>query len=454
MYSMKSFQRLALPVLLFAGVSIASAQPRTITIDDAVRIAVDNNRDVEIARLNVQRADAAAAEQYGNVYPTVNITGNYTRNLLLPVLFLPNFANPNDPSLTPREIGSKNSFSIGGQINQVIFNSAVFKGIETSKTFSNISREQLRAQVARTIAATKRAFYTALYAKEVALTARQSLTNSEANLKNVRVLYREGVVAEFDEIRAEVATENIRPQVLQAEAGYSNAKNALKLALGLGDNDDIEVSGDIMTMTAVRDVQREAILDQAEAANYDIKALELLKDFNRQLIDVSKSSYYPTVSAFGNFNYQGQANDFNFQTAKTSAVGLQLNYSPFDGFKTDARVEQAQVEVLKTEQQLEQLRQQVNVQGESVLLQAEVARQRVAAGERTVQQAQRGYEIAQTRYKAGTGNQLEITDAELQLRQARLNRAQAIYDYISAMADVEQLTGQVDPQFMMNIQNK
>jgi len=308
--------------------------------------------------------------------------------------------------------------------------------------------------VARTIAQSKRAFYAALYMKEVASTARQSLNYSEENLKNVRVLYREGVAAEFDQIRAEVATENIRPQVLQADAAFINAKNGLKLALGLDEREDIDVSGDLTTMTDVRDIQREAMLDQAAAANYDIKALEFLKDFNKQLIDVSKSSYYPSLSAFGNFNYQGQANDFNFQTAKTSAVGIQLNYSPFDGFKTDARVEQAQVEVLKTEQQLEQLRQQINTQGQSVLLQADVARQRVAAGERTVQQALRGYEIAQTRYRAGTGNQLEITDAEFQLRQARLNRAQAIYDYISAMADVEQLTGQVDPRFLMDVQNK
>ncbi|HYF02467.1 MAG TPA: TolC family protein, partial [Patescibacteria group bacterium] len=434
---MKSLKKLALPVVFFATSLSAFSQNRTLTIDEAVRIAVENNRDVEIARLNVRRADAAAAEQFGNVYPTLNITGNYTRNLLLPVLFLPNFANPNDPTLMPREIGSKNAFNIGGQVNQVIFNSAVFQGIETSKTYSNIAREQMRGTVARTIAATKRAFYAALYTKEVASTARQSLQYSEENLRNVRVLYREGVAAEFDQIRAEVATENIRPQVLQADAAFINAKNALKLMLGMDESADIDVSGDLTTMTAVRDIQREAILDQAEAANYDIKALELLKDFNRQLVNVARASYYPSLTAFGNFNYQGQANDFNFQTARTSAVGVQLNYSPFDGFKTQARVEQAQVDVLQAEQQLDQLRQQVNTQGQNIYLQAEVARQRVQAGERTVQQAQRGWQIAQTRYKAGTGNQLEISDAELQLRQARLNRAQAIYDYISAMADVE-----------------
>jgi outer membrane protein TolC len=451
---MKSFKKLALPVVFFATTLSAFSQTRTLTIDEAVRLAVENNRDVEIARLNVRKADASAAEQFGNVYPTLNITGNYTRNLLLPVLFLPNFANPNDPTLTPREIGSKNSFALGGQINQVIFNSAVFQGIETSKTYSNIAREQLRGSVARTIAQAKRAFYAALYTKEVASTARQSLEFSEENLRNVRVLYREGVAAEFDQIRAEVSTENIRPQVMQADAAFINAKNALKLTLGLDELADIDVSGDLTTMTEVRNIQREAMLDQAEADNYDIKALELLKDFNRQLVNVAKASYYPSLTAFGNFNYQGQANDFNFQTAKTSAIGVQLNYSPFDGFKTQARVEQAQVDVLQAEQQLEQLRQQVNTQGQNVFLQAEVARQRVQAGERTVQQALRGYQIAQTRYKAGTGNQLEISDAELQLRQARLNRAQAIFDYISAMADVEQLTGQVNPQFLNTIQNK
>ena len=442
---MKSFKKLALPVIFFATTFSAFSQTRTLTIDEAVKLAVENNRDVEIARLNIQRADASAAEQYGNVYPTLNITGNYTRNLKTPVIFFNGNQVP---------IGLDNSFIVGSQVTQVVFNSAVFKGIETSKTYSNIAREQMRGTVARTIAATKRAFYATLYAKEVASTSRQSLAYSESNLKNVSLLYRAGVAAEFDEIRAEVATENIRPQVLQAEAAYTNAKNVLKLTLGLDDAQDVEVSGDLMTMSNISEIQRDAVLEQAAAANYDIKALELLKNFNRQLIDVSKSNYYPTISAFGNFNYQGQANDFNFNTVTTSAVGLQLAYNPFDGFKTDARVEQAQVEVLKSEQQIEQLKQSLNTQGQSILLQAQVAKQRIAAGERTMQQAQRGYEIAQTRYKAGMGNQLEITDAELQLRQARLNRAQAIYDYISAMADVEQLTGQVDGQYLLDVRNK
>ncbi len=97
---MKSFKKLALPVLFLAASVTSFSQSRTVTVEDAVRIAIENNRDVEIARLNVQRADASAAEQYGNIYPTLNITGGYTRYLLLPVflsskrkrIFRPNLA--------------------------------------------------------------------------------------------------------------------------------------------------------------------------------------------------------------------------------------------------------------------------------------------------------------------------------------------------------------------------
>ena len=53
--------------------------------------------------------------------------------------------------------------------------------------------------------------------------------------------------------------------------------------------------------------------------------------------------------------------------------------------------------------------------------------------------AEKGYKIAKTRYQTGSGTQLEVNDADVSLLRARLNRVQAIYDYLIAKTDLEEI---------------
>jgi outer membrane protein len=67
----------------------------------------------------------------------------------------------------------------------------------------------------------------------------------------------------------------------------------------------------------------------------------------------------------------------------------------------------------------------------------------VEAQGKTVEQARKGYRIASTRFSSGSGTQLEVRDAQLALTQSRLNRVQAIYDYLVAAADLDQVLGRL-----------
>jgi outer membrane protein TolC len=66
---------------------------------------------------------------------------------------------------------------------------------------------------------------------------------------------------------------------------------------------------------------------------------------------------------------------------------------------------------------------------------------------KTVDQAERGYRIATTRFVSGSGTQLEVNDAQLALTRSKVNRIQAIYDYLVASADLDQILGRV-PEYV------
>ena len=367
--------------------------------------------------------------------------GNYTRNLKSPVFFFDG---------QPISVSQKNAFSATAQLNQVIFNSAVFTGVGTARTYQEAARETYRNALAETMYNVRQMYYTALFARETWELLQRSLENAEENLRNVRVMMNEGLVAEYDAIRAEVATENIRPQVLEAEQQYKDATNALKLVIGLDVNREVTPTGEFTYQTESLPGLAE-LQDKAVIANYSLRALELQMRVNQELIDINRSEYLPTVSLFGNYTYQGQADDFNFITVSSASAGLNLSLSIFKGFQSDARVQQARIDYLRIQEQYRSALQALRLQIETVAGRVENARRRIEAQGRTVDQAQRGYEIAQIRYNAGTGTQLEINDAELALRQARLNRVQAIFDYLVSRSQLGQFLGDVPERYLQTV---
>lgn len=425
----------------------SAAQQRSVSLDDALVSALERNRDITVARFEVDKADAAAREALGYALPSLDVSGNFTRNLKQPVFFFPNVQTGQQE---PVSIGQKNAFSATAELSQVIFNAAVFTGVSSARTWQNAAREQYKSKVMEIVTKVQQAYYAALFARSQWELSQQSLANAADNQRNVQALLNEGQVAEFDALRAEVRADNLRPQVLLAEKNYGDALNALKVLLGADIGEDIALSGSLEYNDEAVPALPE-LREKVRTNNYTLKAMALQNTVTKELIAVKKADYLPTVSLFGSYTYQGQADDFSFTTVSTAAAGVRFALSLYQGGQTDARVEQARVNYQQVEKQREVLEQNLQEQVVSIAGQMESARKRVEALQRTVEQAQRGNEIAKARYTSGAGTQLDIGDTELALYQAQINRLQAIYDFLVSKAQLANALGEVDERYMRTV---
>jgi outer membrane protein TolC len=173
-------------------------------------------------------------------------------------------------------------------------------------------------------------------------------------------------------------------------------------------------------------------------------------EVNDAIVGVERSEYLPSLAAFGNYQWQAQRNQWGVSTQDfiaSAQIGLSLSMNVFTGLQTNARVDQARVDVRKAEEQAAGLELALRTEVEAVILRLRTARERLLAQERTVEQARKGYRIATTRYTSGSGTQLEVNDAQLALTRASVNRIQSVYDYLEASADLDQLLGRV-PDFV------
>jgi outer membrane protein TolC len=418
---------------------------KVLTIDDAIQIALQKNQDLVSARLEVEKANARVSEAIGTALPAFDLSSRYTHALKRPVFFLPDFSDLASGRIVPIRVGSAHAVELSLVARQVLFNAAVITGVGAARIYQRAARDMFRSKQAETVAKVRKAFYGVLLAKEVSLMMQSNLKNAEENLKNVRLMRQQGLVSEYDELRAVVGVENLKPAVIQAENNYALAVDGLRMAMGVGPTEEYVIQG-MLDFTAVDQGILASAMETVLEKNSSLSALRHQVDVNKAFVNIERSNYLPTLAAFGNYQYQVAKNDLRISTRDfigSSVVGIQFSINLFQGLQTNARVDQAKVDVRKAEEQLNSLENSLRTAVHSVLLQLEQARRRIEAQEKTVEQAERGYKIATTRFTSGSGTQLEVNDAQLVLTQAKVNRMQAIYDYLVASADLDQLIGRV-----------
>jgi outer membrane protein TolC len=427
--------------MLFAGTCLLTAQEKVMNLDlqKAIQIALEKNTEIKVAKLEVDKSEEKLREARSGLFPNIEANGQYQRYIEKPVIFLP----PGSPFGEVLEIGSNNSYlgTIGASIP--IFSMGLYKGIGVASKSVELNSENLRFTEVATVSNVKKAFNSVLLAREFKDVINQSLQNSLDQLENVKRLNKQEVASDYDLLRAEVQVENLRPQVIQAENNYEISKENLKVLIGLKSEQEINIL-DEFDFDGQYDISLQQFLDDVMNNNPRLAILDKQEEITNRTTSLEKSAYFPSLAAFGNYQYQAQSDDFKFSDYKwvsTFVVGLQLQIPIFNGFKTPARVEQANITLNQLEEQRQGLTEALKTQLQNVVYVIEQTIIRIKGQDKNIEQAQQGYEIAKTRFENGLGTQLEVNDAELALRQAQLNRLQAIYDLRIAEAELQMILG-------------
>lgn len=418
-----------------------------LTLDDAVQLALQKNREIKVAALEVEKSHKKIKEVRGNLLFSIDATGQYTRNIKKPVIFLPPGTPFSPPGGGPAilEIGYNNSYTGSISASLPIFMKSIYDGLKLAKENLQLSRESYRESEINTVANVKKAFYTVLLTRNLRDFMRMSLKDAEENLENVRKMHQRGLVADYDLIKAEVQVENLRPNVIQAEDNYKLALDALKVAIGLNSEQKIEVQGKLIYKGISHIPSLEEAIQKLLSNNPTLMKLNWQSKITKTNISLAKSEFYPSLVAFANYQYQTQANDFKFSDyfwVKTSLIGLQLQIPLFHGLSRVAKVQQAELTHRQVLEQQDEINEKLKTQLQSILYKIKQAKKRIEVQQKSIHQAELGYQIASSRYKNGLGTQLEVNDAEVALTQARFNFAKAIYDFLIAQTEYEQLIGE------------
>ncbi len=448
-------------------------EARTLTLEDAVGMALRQSRDVQDARLGLRQAQEQVSQAWSNVYPSVDLNASYTRNVSPAVNFLPAIifnpdAGPDD--LIPVRFGADNQWNSTISLEQPLFSAAAFLGVGAAGRYENLQEEMVRGRKQAVVTQVRLSYYQLLLGQEQHRLTENSLHRVRESLKETQAMQKAGLSSDYDVLRLQVELANLEPNLRRAENAVSQARRQLAIQLDLEEDAAIRVEGSLATMNldsvsanqqqnrqvlslvGFRDVGEGAVDDAistARAHRSDLRQLELEETLHKTEMRLEEVQYLPKVTLFGSYVIMAQQNGSpvffgsNLQRAYARAVGVRVSLPIFQGFNRDARIDEKRAVLRQAETRTSLAISQAKNEVTTLVEQADEALLRARGQKLAVNQAQRGFEIASAQYREGISSQLELTDAEVALRQSEFNYAQAVYDYLVARAKLDQATGSV-----------
>lgn len=463
---------LTLLFLTTTGALQAQVADGPLTLETAVRTALDRNPQLRAARFGLEEAQEQVSEAWSGVFPSLDLSSTYTRNVSPAVNFLP--ANIFDPTADPNELisvqfGADNTWQLSVNLEQPLFNAAAFIGVGAAGRFEALQQESVRGQAHEVVTRVRESYYGLLLAQEQARLSENSVRRVRASLEETRALNRGGLASDYDVLRLEVELANLEPALRQATNAVAQGRRQLGIDLGLDPEatEALEVAGSLAALdlndpagndaanrellafvgVPLGDAPESGGLAELVATRSDVRQLELTESLRHTEMRLEQVEYLPRLSLFGTYAINSQQNGdpdfFAEPRAYSRNIGVQLTLPIFQGFRRDARIDQKRAALRQAETQTDLARSQGVAEVRSLIEAADEARERATGQALAVQQATRGFEIARAQYREGLGSQLELTDAEVALRQSEFNYAQAVYDFLVARARLDAAAGRV-----------
>lgn len=408
-----------------------------LTLDEALKIALSDNPTIKVADQDIELKKVSAKEAWQSLLPTVDLNGTITYTIKTATMNIGG---------NQVKMGNDASNTWNGALNVSLplYAPAVYRTMKMTRDDIELAAEKSRASRLDLINQVTKAYYQLMLAQDSYAVLQKSYSYSEENYEVVKAKFEQGSVSEYDKISAEVQMRNMKPNVVSAANAVNLAKTQLKVLLGIGDPElEVEVQDNLKNYEQTvhaHDPLQQVSLEQ----NTTLRQFTFNEKLLNHSLRIQKSAFIPTLALNYQYQYQALFNqnfqfwNYNWTPSSTLSLTLSIPLYHADNFtkmKT-IRIQQQQLAEnrVNTERQL-------NMQVQTYLDNMQASNEQMASNKESVAQAEKGLLIAQKRYDVGRGTILELNSSEVALTQAELTYNQAIYDYLTARADLDYLMG-------------
>jgi len=432
--------------LLFCSPLLAWADSMRITPDEAVELAIRNNLGLEAARISAGTARRASNLAWNRFVPSVDVGGSIFRLNSVTGMFDDLFDALGVPLVQTQQWGMAGSISATLNINLAMF--AEINRLRLDYESGLVSYGNARAQLERDI---RKAYHNILLLQENIALLHGSLENAERQVQIAQTNFNVGLTSELPLLQAQVARENLRPVIDQAEGGLRLLMMQFSMFLGLPHDTEFELAPVVTDMAplplGITELVSRAATDRLDvrALRQDILVMNSIRRSGRlRLLTPTLSLGWNADPTFDGDPWEGGWADgdrWNQQQGAFSvSLGFRLNgLLPFGEERQGIRALEDQIRIANIG--LAQMIRGTEIEIHNLVLALERIRLSAEALGQTVALAQRSFELTEQAYRAGLSDFFQVQNAEASLRQARVQLHEQQFNYLNGILDLEYALG-------------
>ncbi len=406
-----------------------------ITLDKAVKIALSNNPQVDVALEQCLQGQGLFTQARSGYLPRLNAGADYGT-----------YGYKGKDSQPGEDYdGGHGKISL----YQLIYDFGRTTGaIDTSRFSLQAAEANLHQNMQDIVLSARTAFYTVLEKERLVSVAEEAVTNYEAHLYRAKRYFAAGVKTKIDVTNAKVNVSNAKLDLLRAKSDLQAARVDFENVLGIKpDNGNyILVQGGIplkklAQQKPILEGKLDSLLSAAFTYRSDMRQVHLLAQAAESGVTEAKSGYFPS------FGINGQYDAYDDQFPNSTDhwnIGVGLTWDFFSGFETEGQVVEAKALYRELLASVNDLRLSVTQEVTESFLRAEENEQGVDLADEILGLAEENLELAEGRYIAGLNDQIEFNDAQLRLTEAQSNLVTTYYAYLTSRARIERAIGVTD----------
>jgi len=426
-----------LTLLLGTGMALfAQEGGKVMTLQECVTLAVENNLNVQRARLNLETSEVNKKQADFQRFPSLNSSGTWSHS----------WGRSIDPTTNQFLTQEINSTNLNANSGLTLFNGKTItnsiKQSERDVSASEFDVEKATNDVQLNVIV----FYlNVIFNKELLDNARYQLQSSQEQLERTKKLVAAGSLPRTNELEliSQVATNEVN--VINAENALTLSLLSLKQAMLLPVSENIDVIvPEVIVETPDLSISPEDVFEDAQNTMPEIKAADFRKMSSEFAYKSSVGQLYPTLSLNGGIstNYSSAARPFpqadgsayelleQFRDNRREFVSLGLQIPIFNGYQARSAMQRSKITMQQADiNSLEQrnfLRQTI----ETAYNDVQAAAKTYAAATRQVEALEETFRSIENQYNFGAANFTDYQVASNNLFRAKSDQSRAKFDFI------------------------
>ncbi|MFW9260310.1 TolC family protein [Nostoc sp. CALU 546] len=392
-----------------------------ISLAQALELAKRNNRDLQVAILELERSRSSLRESQAALLPTVGLNSSLT-----------NSGN----GFTSNSSQASTSFNGSAQLNYDLYTSGnrqgAIRAAEEQLRVDELDVESTSLEIELNVTTE---YYDLQEADEQVRINRSAVENAQASLRDTQAREQAGVGTRFDVLQAQVNLANAQQLLTNAISDQQVARRQLATRLSLAQSVNIAAADPVQLAGLWQPTLEETIV-RAFQNRPELQQQLAQRNIGEQQRRQALSQLGPQLSLTGNYNLTDRFDD-GVSVTDGYSVGIQGNLNLYDGGAARARAAQSKANIAIAESQFGSQRDIIRFDVEQFYSQLQANLENVQTSSVALNQAKEALNLARLRFQAGVGTQTEVIAAENDLTRAEGNRITAILDYNRALANLQ-----------------